>query len=186
MSEASTLALEEDASGGSATVTNSGLMSFADRALAEMTTVKNLSGGNVDISNVDSATSIGSLSGAGNVVLGDKTLSLGNLALDDTISGIISGDSGNLVKIGDGTLTLTGDNTWTGTTSVDEGVLLVNGNQAAATGDVTVKAGATLGGNGIIGGAVNVADNGHITAGSTTGLSVWPGVYPGRCLQRPD
>lgn len=167
VSEASTLALEEDASGGSATVTNSGLMSFADRALAEMTTVKNLSGGNVDVSNVDSATSIGSLSGAGNVMLGDKTLSLGNLALDDTISGIISGDSGNLVKIGDGTLTLTGDNTWTGTTSVDEGVLLVNGNQAAATGDVTVKAGATLGGNGIIGGAVNVADNGHITAGST-------------------
>lgn len=167
VSDESILALEEDASGGSATVTNSGLMSFADRALAEMTTVKNLSGGRVDISHVDSATSIGSLSGAGNVELGDKTLSLGNLGLDDTISGIISGDSGNLVKIGDGTLTLTGDNTWTGTTSVDEGVLLVNGNQAAATGDVTVKAGATLGGNGIIGGAVNVADNGHITAGST-------------------
>lgn len=167
VSETSTMALEEDASGGSATVTNSGLMSFADRALADMTMVKNLSGGRVDISHVDSATSVGSLSGAGNVELGDKTLSLGNLGLNDTISGIISGDSGNLVKIGDGILTLTGDNTWTGTTSVDEGVLLVNGNQAAATGDVTVKAGATLGGNGIIGGAVNVADNGHITAGST-------------------
>ncbi|AST78865.1 TPA: autotransporter outer membrane beta-barrel domain-containing protein [Citrobacter farmeri] len=169
VSEESTLALEDNASGGSATVTNSGLMSFAGHALAEMTTVINQSGGSVNVSNVDSATAIGSLSGAGNVELGDKTLSLGNLALDDTISGIISGDHGNLVKIGDGTLTLTGDNTWTGTTSVDEGILLVNGNQAAATGDVTVRADATLGGNGIIGGAVNVADNGHITAGSTLG-----------------
>ena len=152
VSKDSTLALEENASGGSASVNNSGLMTFADQALAENTVVKNLAGGKVDISAVDSATSIGSLSGAGNVELGNKELSLGNLHLDDTISGIISGNDGSLVKIGDGTLTLTGDNTWTGTTDVNEGVLLVNGNQSAATGQVTVKSGATLGGNGIIGG----------------------------------
>ncbi|RZA65938.1 hypothetical protein EVY18_29380, partial [Citrobacter freundii] len=100
---------------------------------------RHLAGGKVDISAVDSATSIGSLSGAGNVELGNKELSLGNLHLDDTISGIISGNDGSLVKIGDGTLTLTGDNTYTGTTDVNEGVLLVNGNQSAATGQVTVK-----------------------------------------------
>ncbi|HAT7503938.1 TPA: autotransporter outer membrane beta-barrel domain-containing protein, partial [Citrobacter braakii] len=166
VSKDSTLALEENASGGSASVNNSGLMTFADQALAENTVVKNLAGGKVDISAVDSATSIGSLSGAGNVELGNKELSLGNLHLDDTISGIISGNDGSLVKIGDGTLTLTGDNTWTGTTDVNEGVLLVNGNQSAATGQVTVKSGATLGGNGIIGGAVDVLDDGHITAGA--------------------
>lgn len=162
----STLALEENASGGNASVNNSGLMTFADLAMAENTVVKNLVGGKVDISAVDSATSIGSLSGAGNVELGNKALSLGNLQLDDTISGIISGNDGSLVKIGDGTLTLTGDNTYTGTTDVNEGVLLVNGNQSAATGQVTVKSGATLGGNGIIGGAVDVLDDGHITAGA--------------------
>lgn len=168
VSEESTLALDEDASGGSATVMNSGLMSFAGRALAEMTTVINQSGGNVDVSHVDSATSIGSLSGAGNVELGDKSLSLGNLGKpDDIISGIINGDNGNLIKVGNGMLTLTGDNTYTGITSVDQGILLINGNQVAATGDVTVKTGATLGGSGIIGGAVNVEDNGHISAGST-------------------
>lgn len=128
VSKDSTLALEENASGGTASVNNSGLMTFADQALAENTVVKNLAGGKVDISAVDSATSIGSLSGAGNVELGNKELSLGNLHLDDTISGIISGNDGSLVKIGDGTLTLTGDNTWTGTTDVNEGVLLVNGN----------------------------------------------------------
>lgn len=166
VSKDSTLALEENASGGSASVNNSGLMTFADQALAENTVVKNLAGGKVDISAVDSATSIGSLSGAGNVELGNKELSLGNLHLDDTISGIISGNDGSLVKIGDGTLTLTGDNTWTGTTDVNEGVLLVNGNQSAATGQVTVKSGSTLGGNGIIGGAVDVLDDGHITAGA--------------------
>ncbi|SUX75027.1 adhesin autotransporter [Citrobacter freundii] len=166
VSKDSTLALEENASGGTASVNNSGLTTFADQALAENTVVKNLADGKVDISAVDSATSIGSLSGAGNVELGNKELSLGNLHLDDTISGIISGNDGSLVKIGDGTLTLTGDNTWTGTTDVNEGVLLVNGNQSAATGQVTVKSGATLGGNGIIGGAVDVLDDGHITAGA--------------------
>lgn len=166
VSQDSTLALEENASGGNATVNNSGLMTLADQAMAEDTVVKNLAGGKVDISAVDSATSIGSLSGAGNVELGNKELSLGNLHLDDTISGIISGNGGSLVKIGDGTLTLTGDNTWTGATDVNEGVLLVNGNQSAATGQVTVKSGATLGGNGIIGGAVDVLDDGHITAGA--------------------
>ncbi|HBM9256751.1 TPA: autotransporter outer membrane beta-barrel domain-containing protein [Citrobacter freundii] len=166
VSKDSNLALEENASGGNATVNNSGLMTFADYAMAENTVVKNLAGGKVDISAVDSATSIGSLSGAGNVELGNKELSLGNLHLDDTISGIISGNDGSLVKIGDGTLTLTGDNTYTGTTDVNEGVLLVNGNQSAATGQVTVKSGATLGGNGIIGGAVDVLDDGHITAGA--------------------
>ncbi|MGO0170073.1 autotransporter outer membrane beta-barrel domain-containing protein [Citrobacter freundii] len=166
VSKDSTLALEENASGGNATVNNSGLMTFADYAMAENTVVKNLVGGKVDISAVDSATSIGSLSGAGNVELGNKELSLGNLHLDDTISGIISGNDGSLVKIGDGTLTLTGDNTYTGTTDVNEGVQLVNGNQSAATGQVTVKSGATLGGNGIIGGAVDVLDDAHITAGA--------------------
>lgn len=162
----STLALEDNASGGSADVTNSGLMTFADLAMAENAVVKNQAGGMVDISAVNSATSIGSLSGAGNVELGNKSLSLGNLNFDDTISGVISGNDGNLVKIGTGTLTLEGDNTYTGTTDVDQGVLLVNGNQSAATGQVTVKSGATLGGNGIIGGAVDVLDNAHITAGA--------------------
>lgn len=164
----STLALEENANGGNADVTNSGLMTFADQAMAENTVVKNLAGGLVDVSAVNSATSIGSLSGAGNVELGNKELSLGNLVLPepDTISGIISGNDGSLVKIGNSTLILTGDNTYTGTTDVNEGVLLVNGNQSASTGQVTVKSGATLGGNGIIGGAVDVQDNGHITAGA--------------------
>lgn len=49
----------------------------------------------MDVSAVNSATSIGSLSGAGNVELGNKQLSLGNLNLADTISGVISGNDGS-------------------------------------------------------------------------------------------
>lgn len=166
ISDNSTLVLEDNASGGSAIVTNSGLMTFSDFSLAELTTVKNQAGGELDVSNVNNATSIGSLSGAGNVELGGKQLSLGNLNIDDTISGIISGNNGSLVKIGEGILTLTGNNNYTGTTNIEQGVLLVNGDQLPATGQVTVKSGATLGGNGIIGGTVNVEDYGHIAAGA--------------------
>ena len=60
------------------------------------------------------------------------------------------------VKSGLGKLTLTGDNTYTGATNVNEGTLIVNGNNSLATGVVTVAAGATLGGNGTIGGATTV------------------------------
>lgn len=164
--EQSLLALTENASGGNAEVTNSGLMTFADQTMAENAVVTNLAGANVDISGVDSVTAIGSLSGAGDVELANKQLALGHLGRDDLISGIIGGDNGSLVKTGGGTLTLTGDNTYTGVTNVEQGVLLVNGDQSAATGLVTVNSGATLGGDGIIGGAVNVLDNGHITAGA--------------------
>ena len=37
--------------------------------------------------------------------------------MNDEISGVISG-AGNLTKVGSGTLTLTGDNTFTGTLTV--------------------------------------------------------------------
>jgi fibronectin-binding autotransporter adhesin len=44
---------------------------------------------------------------------------------NDTISGVISG-AGNLTKVGSGTLTLTGDNTFTGTLTVTLGTVVLN------------------------------------------------------------
>ncbi|MEN3368646.1 MAG: hypothetical protein V7609_789 [Verrucomicrobiota bacterium] len=86
------------------------------------------------------------------------------------IAGIING-GGNLAKIGQGTLVLSGNNTYTGTTTVDVGTLLVNGNQSAATGAVTVNnSGTTLGGNGIIGGPVTVNSGANLAPGSSTGI----------------
>jgi fibronectin-binding autotransporter adhesin len=87
-----------------------------------------------------------------------------------TVAGVING-SGNLAKTGAGTLILSGNNIYTGTTTVSAGTLLVNGDQSAATGAVTVNnSGTTLGGNGIIGGPVTVNSGANLSPGSSTGI----------------
>ncbi len=55
-----------------------------------------------------------------------------------------------------GTLNLTGASMYTGPTFVSAGKLLINGNNSAATGNVTVNSLATLGGGGTAGGSTNV------------------------------
>src|SRR5262249_6100802 len=60
----------------------------------------------------------------GNVTLGSATLTTGNDNTSTTFSGVISG-TGGLVKIGAGTLTLTGANSYTGPTIVSGGMLQV-------------------------------------------------------------
>ncbi|MCX6895606.1 MAG: hypothetical protein NTZ16_08950 [Verrucomicrobia bacterium] len=78
-----------------------------------------------------------------------------NLASDLKLSGVINGD-GAVVKSGIATLTLAGVNTYTNTTKVSAGTLLVSG--ALGAGAVTVtNSGTTLGGSGVIGGAVTMA-----------------------------
>lgn len=75
-----------------------------------------------------------------------------------SISGVVSNfaSGGELFKTGDGILTLTNTNTWTGTATVDDGTLLVNGS-ATGTTLTTVGANGTLGGTGSITGLVTVA-----------------------------
>jgi fibronectin-binding autotransporter adhesin len=110
-------------------------------------------------------TTIGDLAGAGSIFLGDKALTFGTVN-DTAFSGPISGNGGGLVKQGAGTFTLSGANSYTGTTDVLAGTLLVNGNQSAATGLTSVAAGATLGGTGTIGGDVVVADGATLAPGA--------------------
>ena len=62
------------------------------------------------------------------------------------------GGAGGLVQAGTGTVSLAGTNFYAGPTSVRAGTLLVNGDQSAATGTVSVLSGATLGGTGTLGG----------------------------------
>lgn len=80
-------------------------------------------------------------------------------------SGVITGVV-SVVKAGGATLTLGDANTYSGTTSVNGGTLLVNGNQSAATGDVSVANTATLGGTGTIGGATTVLSGGTLQTGN--------------------
>ena len=69
---------------------------------------------------------------------------------------------GGLTKEGSGTLTLTANNTYAGTTLVDYGALMVNnvavkaGDSGTGSGPVYVGQGAWLGGTGTIGGSVTV------------------------------
>lgn len=105
---------------------------------------------------------------SGNVSLGANqiTLRTSSGAATATASGVISG-AGNIVK-GDagGTWILSGSNSYSGSTSVNAGTLLINGNQSLATGNVSVAATGTLGGNGTVGGAVTVANSGFLAPGT--------------------
>ena len=85
------------------------------------------------------------------ISLGSIPLSLGNLGLNDAIFGTIMGNA-SLTKIGTGTLTLSGANTYVGTTIVQGGTLNLEGSQP---GNVTVNANTTLGGGGSVGAVSN-------------------------------
>jgi autotransporter-associated beta strand protein len=127
--------------------------------------------GTLDLTNVTSrGLIIGSLAGNGMVLLSGHSLSVGNNNLSTAFSGIIQ-DTGSLLKIGTGTLTISGADTYTGATTVTAGTLMLNNRTGSATGTgpVNVAAG-TLGGKGIIAGAVTIG------TGSGTGAVLAPSV----------
>jgi len=74
---------------------------------------------------------------------------------------------GGLIKQGLGTLTLAGENTYAGLTTVQQGTLSVTG---SIVGDVTVNSGATLMGDGYVGGNVVGASGANIESGESIGM----------------
>ncbi len=122
-------------------------------------------GGKLELA-MGSDETIGILKGGGDVVLSRPpgTLTSSTLSTDgagrpgqeipegDKFSGVISG-GGNLTKIGDGILALSGKNTYTGDTTVQAGTLRVEkdgaiGQPTSRTGKLTVKGGARVDGQG--------------------------------------
>jgi outer membrane autotransporter protein len=96
------------------------------------------------------------LSGSGAIALGAATFTLNN-PVDNTFSGPMSG-TGNLSKSGSGSLFLTADSTYTGSTTVNAGTLALGTAQQAASlasTQVTVARGATFGGYGRVAGSVD-------------------------------
>ncbi len=120
--------------------------------------------GNLDISQQSApGLTTGSIEGDGLVFLGANKLTVGSNNLSTTFSGvlqdggIIRRTGGSLAKIGTGTLTLSGANTYTGGTTVSAGTLLVSNGIGSGTGSAAVSVNTgTLGGSGVISGAVTI------------------------------
>jgi len=131
------------------------------------------------------AFALGSLIGASGSVLSGSSGSGNNVAVTYTVgannnnmtfSGVIANGNAatSLAKNGAGTLTLAGANTYTGTTTVSEGSLLLTG--SLGTGAVSVSSGASFGGTGTLGGNFSLASGSTllfgVTASATKGVTV--------------
>jgi len=108
----------------------------------------------------------GDLNGSSATVVNDGTVRFqrsGSLTFDNAISGTGSVDQER------GILTLTAANSYTGTTNVNGGTLIVNGDQSTATGAVSVADTTTLGGIGSVGGATTFASGSTLSPGTSAG-----------------
>ena len=123
-------------------ITNSGgVTAFQDGASGGQAQFITNAGGVFDISLLSSSgMTAGSIAGAGDYLLGSKTLTVGSNDLSTEVSGVIAdggfggGVGGSLVKVGAGTLTLSGSNTYTGGTTISAGVLQIG--DGGATGSI--------------------------------------------------
>ncbi len=104
-----------------------------------------------------------------------RTIGVTNITGASIISGVITDDGGGygINKVGPGTLTLSGNNTYTGLTTISNGTLSVNGQ---VSGPVIVtydpstnNAYGTLGGSGTILGDVTVQSGGTLSPGNSIG-----------------
>ncbi|MFN6017299.1 MAG: glycine-rich domain-containing protein [Verrucomicrobiota bacterium] len=107
---------------------------------------------------------IGGITGSRNLAIGSNVLSVGAKNENSTYSGQISG-IGSLTKTGSGKLIISGDNTYTGATAVNDGSLAVNGSLGNTA--VSVGSTATLQGSGSIGGSVTITSAGTLSAGNS-------------------
>jgi autotransporter-associated beta strand protein len=88
---------------------------------------------------------------------------IANAANNFIVNQPLNQGTGGLTKAGAGTLTLGGPNTYTGTTTVDAGTLVVNG---TISGSTTVNSGGTLAGSNGTLGNVTVESSGTFSPGS--------------------
>ncbi|MGJ5070482.1 autotransporter domain-containing protein [Bradyrhizobium oligotrophicum] len=179
---ASTLFFDHATAGSATIITNAGGRTrFLDNTTGGAAQFVTNGTGVVDFSgstgsNGDGRITAGSLAGSGNYYIGAfNTLVVGGNNLSTEVSGVISDydpcecgtvGPGALTKVGSGKLTLSGINTYTGATTVDGGILAVDGSIAGSS--VTVNAGGTLGGNGIVGSTL--VNGGALAPGNSIGL----------------
>jgi autotransporter-associated beta strand protein len=132
-------------------VDRSGFLGFNDQSNGAQATVINNAGGEVGLFGLSTAgTTLGSIAGDGTFTLTSKNLTVGSNNTSTEVGGTITGDGGSLDKVGTGSLTLSGLNTYTGATTVNAGALIVNGSIASSS-LTTVNSGAALLGSGTVG-----------------------------------
>ena len=114
---------------------------------------------------VATTVTVGALSGNATSTVWGENWVIGDKNIDSRFNGTITGNS--ISKVGTGTLTLSGSNTYAGGTTISNGTLAVVNTTGSGTGTaaVTVSGTGTLSGTGIISGAVNVATGGTLSPG---------------------
>jgi autotransporter-associated beta strand protein len=179
-----TITLWNDDSGLSGTINNSGTfkMRFGSNASASAAVAWALNNAAAYYEIYGAATSInlGSLSGASGILRNSNTnnqpatATIGSLNTSTTFGGTIIDNTSTMgvTKVGSGTLTLTGANSFSGGLNVMNGTVLLQGAAASAgSGSITVQPGASFGGNGGAGGSVTVMSGGTLQwAGSAGSL----------------
>ncbi|TAL05279.1 MAG: hypothetical protein EPO07_03785, partial [Verrucomicrobia bacterium] len=134
------------------------------------------------------AASIGGLKGTRNVSLQNTTpaavaLTVGGNGQSTTYSGVLS-SSGSLTKTGAGTLTLSGANSFSGTTTIGQGTLALSGSGALASSTIDVQFGTTFDVSGVsftLGSGKTIKGNGTIVGNVTdsSGSTITPGASVG-------
>src|SRR5262249_3193732 len=107
---------------------------LADNQIADTTPVHISLGGRLDLNDMIDTT--GSIDGRGVIDLGSGILREGADNGSSSFGGLIIG-TGQIFKLGTGTWTLTGNNSYSGQSIVSAGTLIVNGSQPQS--DVTVN-----------------------------------------------
>jgi fibronectin-binding autotransporter adhesin len=170
------------ARGGATGPRGGGRIYFQEDSSGDRATIKVYGNGKLDMSlSNQPGTAVGSIAGNGNIFLGPVALAVGTNDRSTTFSGPIQdggfngGIGGSLIKVGNGTLTLSGANTYTGGTTIYSGALVVNNLAGSATGKgpVEVQAG-RLSGTGRIAGAVVIG------SGNGPGALISPGTSASR------
>jgi autotransporter-associated beta strand protein len=109
---------------------------------------------------------VDALTGTGNITLGafGGDLYPGINGASSTFDGLISGSAG-IQKYSIGTFTMTANNTYTAVSSIQDGGLVINGNQPQSA--VSISAGGTLGGSGTVG---EIVCAGTLSPGTSPGI----------------
>jgi autotransporter-associated beta strand protein len=163
-----TVNFDGSATAGSATITtnNGATTNFTGTSTGGNARFITNVGGTFDMSGLTSTgMTAGSIEGAGSYVLGAKTLTTGSNNLSTQVDGVISGTGGGLTKVGTGTLTLTGTNTYTGATTISAGTLALSG-----FGDISSSSIVTVNGTFDISAATLPFVGITALAGSSTGV----------------